>query len=259
MIENKYPEILGEHDGFVYVKDVIRDYLMKTSDTSRTPPPTEQDSLISMTITVKNVDQETCGNFLWDLAHKSNREKFKFDFQEAFNANNSSQTTIAVDEIDAHHTIVQRIFKYLRHESGDQTTEFGTYAFQYLPHHLRRLLSLYHKRQGPLRPHELQEIGKNLYVLFKDNEVFQSHKAIIEKVYWDVKDMEAIRDWLTESWVVMGIEDMPWRDQVKQVYSPARSYLQNFARWIVENLLRKRSGANQSTFAWLQQLMQAVG
>lgn len=200
------------------------------------------------------------GDFLWDLAHKSNREKFKFDFQEAFNASKGNQAAIAVNEMDAQYTIVQRIFEYLKEDPVDQTNNFGLYAVENLPHHLDRLRSLQHEKQRPLRSHELQEIGKNLYILFKDKEVFERHKDCFKGMYWGVEDMQAIRDWLTDSWVVMGIEDMPWRDQVKQVYSPARGYLQVFTRLLIEELLRKRSISCRGdwTFEWLQELIKAV-
>ncbi|KAJ7268857.1 hypothetical protein B0H12DRAFT_71828 [Mycena haematopus] len=36
-----------------------------------------------MTITSQNVDQERCGNFLWDLAHKANRDNCSFDLSTA--------------------------------------------------------------------------------------------------------------------------------------------------------------------------------
>jgi Cdc6-like AAA superfamily ATPase len=86
IIKNKYSAVLKLEDKHVYGKDGVQDYLQKEKDTSGKSSQFKERPTISMTITINNVDQELCGHFLWDLAHKGIRDKFKFDFDAASNA-----------------------------------------------------------------------------------------------------------------------------------------------------------------------------
>ncbi|KAJ4414461.1 hypothetical protein N0V82_007910 [Gnomoniopsis sp. IMI 355080] len=256
VIKNKYPAILKIEDGYVYVQDLISADLTKINDS--TAVPQQQESSISMTITVKNADEETCGNFLWDLAHQSNRERFKFDLN-AINASRSSQAVIAVDEFKAHHSMLLKTFQFLEEEPNDQTSHFGWYLVCLLPHHLRRLLALEDPEKRSLRWHQKLEIGKKLYSLFGDNKLCERHMAAFYNTcsWWTVEEMKVVREWLTDSGVVRGITDKSWRDQVQQFNSPAKGYLDNFTKMTVEVFLRQRNEDAEAAFNWLQEIMAA--
>lgn len=256
-IKTKYSTVLKIEGGNVHVQDIAVDFLRKADITSAAPLEHRESATISMTITVKNVDIETCGNFLWDLAHKANREKFNFDF-EAYQASNSTTAKIAVDELDAHHTIVLRTFQYLNEEPIDRTSDLGHYLVCWLPDHLAALRSLQEDKNRFLRPQEYQEIGQNLYTIFKDDTIFERHRSKFETAFWSVKDMKEIREWLTDTSVMRAVQDKSWRNHVKHTISPATGYLRCFARLIVESLLRGRSCNVHQSFYWVTGLKSAV-
>jgi hypothetical protein len=256
-IKTKYSTVLKIEGGDVHVQDIALDLLRKADITSAAPLDHRESATITMTITVKNVDVETCGNFLWDLAHKANREKFNFDF-EAYQASNSTTAKIAVDELEAYHTIILKSFQYLNEEPNDRTSDLGHYLVCWLPDHLAALRRLQEDKNRFLRPQEYQEIGENLYMLFKDGTIFERHRSKFETTAWSVKDMKEIREWLTDTSVMRAVQDKSWRNHVKHTISPATGYLRFFARLIVESLLRGRSCNVHHSFYWVTALKDAV-
>ncbi|KAJ0122476.1 neutral permease protein [Diaporthe amygdali] len=232
-IKNKYSKVLKIENGNVHVQDLALDFLKKADITSAASQEPEDSATISMTITINNVDRETCGNFLWDLAHKANRQKFNFDF-EAHQVGNST-ARIAVDELDAYHTIVLRTFQYLNEEPNERTSDIGIHLAAFLPDHLAGIRHLQEDENQFLRPQQYQEIGQNLYTLFKDGTIFERHRANFERIFWNVQDLKEIRDWLTDTSVMRGVQDKSWRNQVKNTISPANGYLRYFARPLLKD------------------------
>lgn len=214
---------------------------------------------ISMTITINNVDQELCGHFLWDLAHKAIRDKFNFNLDgDASNAlSGGSRGTVAVDEFEAHHTIVTRAFECLSKPHKEQTEKIGTYLVCWLPYHLSRLRQLEDEDQGALMPSEQFEIGQNLYKLFRDGEVFTRHKQSFKQSFWLVDEIEDVQKWLMDS-AVMRRLNKRWRDEVQQAASPTRGYLKELVRIVIEGLLMERSWEVDSACNWLDRFMKAV-
>ncbi|KAF7368172.1 putative neutral amino acid permease protein [Mycena venus] len=256
IIQNKYSAVLKLEDQQVYGKAGVRDYLQKEKHTSSKSSQSKERPTISMTITINNVDQELCGHFLWDLAHKAIRDKFKFDFDATSNALHNSQAAIALDEFEAHHTIVTRAFEYLSKEHSDQTKEIGKYLVTWLPFHLDRLRQLEDEEKGTLMPDEQLEIGQNLYKLFQDEGVFRRHKAIFEGTWWVEEEIEYVQKWLMDSAVVRRL-DKRWRDEVQLAVSPTRGYLRKLVRMVVEGFLRERSWGVQNAYFWIERFMEA--
>ncbi|KAI0835757.1 hypothetical protein F5Y06DRAFT_118345 [Hypoxylon sp. FL0890] len=257
IIKNKYSAVLKLEEGYVYGQDGVKDYLQKDKDTSSKSSHSKDRSTISMTITINNVDQEICGHFLWDLAHKAIRDKFKFEFDAASPNNSlhsSSPAAITVDEFEAHHTIVTRTFEYLDEEPKDQTKVIGEYLVGWLPYHLGRLRQLEDEEKGALTPNEQFKIGQNLYKLFKDEQVFLRHKASFEQTLWFVDEMEDLQKWLMDSAVVRRL-DKKWRDEVQLPLSPTRGFLKELVKMVVEGLLRKRSWAAENAYNWIKEFM----
>ncbi|KAK2739652.1 neutral amino acid permease [Colletotrichum kahawae] len=93
VIRTKYSAILRiEDDCYVYLQDGMEEYLQKVKTSSGQSQQSKGGSTISVTISINNVDQELCGNFLWDLADMAIRNKFKFNFDgEAFSSAHSSK------------------------------------------------------------------------------------------------------------------------------------------------------------------------
>jgi hypothetical protein len=194
IIRKKYLAVLKLETGddgllYVYGQNGVKDYLQKEKRNSAQSSNAKDRSTISMTITISNVDQELCGNFLWDLAHKAIRDKFNFNFDlDGPNAVHSGGSggqskSIVVDEFEAHHTIVTRIFEFLSKEPTEQTAGIGIYLACWLPRHLDRLPQLEDEEEGALMPSEQYEIGQNLYMLFKDDTIFRRHKASFTRTY----------------------------------------------------------------------------
>ncbi|KAI1100300.1 hypothetical protein F4804DRAFT_319299 [Jackrogersella minutella] len=257
IIKNKYSAVLKLDSGYVYGQDGVKDYLQKDKDISGKSSHSRDRSTISMTICINNVDQELCGHFLWDLAHKAIRDKFKFDF-DAASANgtlhSSGQATIAVDEFEAHHTIVTRAFEFLDSDPRDQTKEIGQYLVGWLPYHLGQLRQLEDDEKGALTPGEQTEIGQNLYKLFKDDKVFLRHKESFGVTWWFVEEMEGLQKWLMDSAVVRRL-DKKWRDEVQMPISPTRGFLKELVKLLVEGLLRNRSWGAQNAYGWIEKFM----
>ncbi|KAI1205040.1 uncharacterized protein F4807DRAFT_444317 [Annulohypoxylon truncatum] len=257
IVKNKYSAVLKLEKGYVYGQDGVKDYLQKDKDISDKSSHSKGRSTISMTITINNVDQELCGHFLWDLAHKAIRDKFKFDF-DAGSPNSalhsSNQAAIRVDEFEAHHTIVTRAFEYLDRECKDQTRAIGNYLVGWLPHHLGRLRELEDEEKGALTPGEQMEIGQNLYKLFKDRKVFLRHKTSFEETIWYVEEMEGLQKWLMDSAVVRRL-DKKWRDEVRLPISPTRSFMKEFVKVVVEALLRERCWDVEYAYFWIREFM----
>ncbi|KAL7794357.1 hypothetical protein V8C37DRAFT_415219 [Trichoderma ceciliae] len=258
IIKNKYSAVLKIDDGFVYGQDGVKDHLRKEKDSSGRSSQSKDRATISMTITINNVDQELCGHFLWDLAHKAIRDKFDFniDGHASNTLHGSSWGSIAVDEFEAHHTIVTRAFEYLSKPHREQTEQIGGYVVGRLPYHLSRLRQLEDEDKGALLPSEQSEIGRNLYKLFRDGEVFVRHKKSFEKTWWLVGEMEHLQQWLMDS-AVMRRVDKRWRDEVQLAASPSRGYLKEFVRAVVGGFLRERNWAVHSAFIWLERFMKA--
>ncbi|KAI0116512.1 hypothetical protein GGR51DRAFT_320612 [Nemania sp. FL0031] len=257
IIKNKYSAVLRLEGTNVYAHDGIKEYLSKEKDAQGESLHPEERPTISMTITINNVDQEICGHFLWDLAHKAIRDKFKFEFDANSNSLHNNQVTIGVDEFEAHHTIVLRAFKYLSKEPGDQTSGIGEYLIRWLPHHLKCLYDL-EDDQRELTADKKLEIGRNLFNLFEDEQSFKRHRKIFEETFWTADEMEDIRKWLLDSAVVRRL-NKKWRDKVQAVVSPTRGYLNKFVKIVVTGLLRDRSWDARNASNWIMQFMIADG
>ncbi|UKZ83102.1 hypothetical protein TrVFT333_010905 [Trichoderma virens FT-333] len=258
IIKNKYSAVLKLDDGCVYGQDGVKEYLRKDIDSAGRSSNTKDRATISMTITINNVDQELCGHFLWDLAHKAIRDKFNFNLDgDASNAlHGGSRGTIAVDEFEAHHTIVMRAFEYFNKPPREQTAAIGEYLVCWLPFHLTRLRQLEDEDQGSLMPSEQSEIGQNLYKLFKSGEVFSRHKESFQNVWWIADEMDDVQKWLMDSAITRRL-DKRWRDEVQMAASPTRGYLKELAKVILEGFLRERSWGFFSANRWIPQLMKA--
>jgi hypothetical protein len=251
---NKYSAILKLEDDYVYGQDGVQAYLQKEKDTSS---KFKDSATISMTITINNVDQELCGHFLWDLAHKAIREKFNFNFDAASALHSSSQAVIAVDEFEANHTIVKLAFKYLEMGHRKQTEDIGRYLVCWLPFHLDRLRRLEDQDMGTLTPNEKLDIGRNLYKLFKDDQVIRRHRANFEPVWWEVEEMENVQKWLTDSAVVRRL-DKTWLDEVYAAARPTRGFLKELVKIVVEGFLREREWEVESAYCWIEKFMSLV-
>ncbi|KAI1089944.1 hypothetical protein F5B19DRAFT_351940 [Rostrohypoxylon terebratum] len=258
IIKNKYSAVLKLENGYVYGQDGVQDYLQRDKDISNKSSRSRDHPTISMTITINNVDQELCGHFLWDLAHKAIRDKFRFDF-DAASANgavhSSNQAAIRVDEFEAHHTIITRAFEYLDKERQEQTKEIGQYLVGWLPYHLGRLRQLEDEEKGDLTPAEQIEIGQNLYKLFKDENVVLRHRASFEQTSWYASEMEDLQKWLMDSAVVRRL-DKKWRDEIQLPVSPTQSFLKEVVKVLVRGFLRERNWDADNAYTWIQQLMQ---
>lgn len=218
-------------------------------------------STISMTINITNVDQEVVGHFLWDLSQKAIRDKFRFDFDNASNTLHTQQSTIAVDEFEAHHTLVMRAFKYFSREPSEGTSMIGRYLWWWLPCHMERINQLESDEKGYLTMDEQIDIGRYLYNLFKDQELFKRHKATVENTVWTAEEMGFVQKWLRTTTVTRRVPKK-WRDEVMEASSPVRGYFNQFAKMIIENWLRStehQSGETQCSYrAWIREFMEAV-
>ncbi|KAI0534357.1 hypothetical protein GGR58DRAFT_483176 [Xylaria digitata] len=256
IIETKYSAVLKLEDTAVYEQDGIRDYLYKEKVNLDKSPQSKGRATISMTITINNVDQEICGHFLWDLAHKAIRDKFRFNFDAPSNSLQGSKATIAVDEFEAHHTIVKQAFEYLRMEPRDQTMEIGGYLIGWLLYHLGRLLQLEEEEKGALMSDERTEIGQNLFNVFKDEEYFRRHKTSFERIYWMADQIEDLRKWLTDPTVVRKL-DKKWRDKVRHTPSAISGFLTELVKMVVTGFLRERSWNIKNAYLWVNEFMKA--
>lgn len=263
IITSKYLAILKiDHspDGaIVEGQDGALEYLQK--EKAHKVGHSKDQPMISMTININNVEQEIVGHFLWDLAQKAIRDQFRFNLDSASNTSNMRQISIAVDEFEAHHTIVMRAFKYLNGEPSEATDLIGRYLFYWLPYHLGVLTQLDYEEKGYLLPDEQLEIGKNLYQLFKDSELFKRHKKIIGRTWWTAEEMEKVQKWLMNSAVVRRVPKQ-WREEVQGATSPARGFLSPFVKSIIESWLRSRERltpvASWNYRAWIRGFMEVV-
>jgi hypothetical protein len=259
IIRTKYSAVLKVENGRVHGVDGIKEFLAKQKDFGRASHSKDR-STISMTITINNVDQELCGHFLWDLAHKAIRDKFHFSFDgDASNAlHSSSQSTIAVDEFEAHHTIVTRAFEYLTALPIEQSDAIGGYLIAWLPYHLNCLRELEDEERGYLTPNQQLELGQNLYDLFKDEVIFKRHKNRFESTIWWATEMWDMSKWFRDSAVVRR-QSKVWRDAMQLAESPVEGYLKTFVTIVVRGFLRERSWDVRWAMMWIEQFLKVVG
>ncbi|KAI8204433.1 hypothetical protein K4K52_004926 [Colletotrichum sp. SAR 10_76] len=257
VIRTKYSAILSiEDEYYVYLQDGVEEYLQKVDTSSGQSQQSTGGSTISMTISINNVDQEICGNFLWDLADMAIRNKFKFNFDgEAFNPAHSSKRPLAVDELEANYTIVTQAFKYLSNEPTDATQNVGRYVVEFLPYHLNRVRELEDEDKGMLRDDQRSEIGQGLYKIFKDDTVFQRHIKIWQDIEWSVDEMRAVQTWLMDSAAVRKV-DRKWRTAVQRASSPITGYLNELVKTVLRGLLRQRSWQMYNASKWLKRFME---
>ncbi|KAJ7678121.1 hypothetical protein DFH06DRAFT_1291418 [Mycena polygramma] len=250
IIEQKYSAVLKVENNFAYDQDGFKEYLEKGKIPASHASNSKDSPTISMTITIKNVEQELCGHFLWDLAHKAIREKFSFDFATA----SSNTLSIAIDEFEAHHTIVKRAFEYLAKDPEEQTDPIGRYLVIWLPNHLARLHDLEDEEVGALNPNEQFEIGKNLWQLFKDEQIFQRHRKTFEQLCWTADQMDSVKRWLMDSAIVRRL-DRTWREEVQHAASPTRGFMRSLVGMVVRGFLRERSWQVKNAYAWIDEFM----
>ncbi|KAJ7619351.1 hypothetical protein FB45DRAFT_156779 [Roridomyces roridus] len=249
IIENRYAAVLKVEGSCVVAQDGVQKYLEKEREATN---PFSDSSTISMTIKINNVSQELCAHFLWDLAHKSIRDKFKFEFDGDMSSglvSGGSRGVIEVDELEAHYTIVQRAFHYLRNAPQEQTAEIGEYLVCWLPFHLQRIWEL--QDNGKLTDEMRTDIGQNLYLLFRDGEVLLRHKDSFSDSYWTADEMKGLQKWMMDSAVTRKL-DARWRDAVQQAPNPARGFMKEFATVLVKALLRERSWDTDDVCCWLE-------
>ncbi|KAJ7256871.1 hypothetical protein B0H12DRAFT_1284136 [Mycena haematopus] len=253
IIKNKYSAVLKVEDDCVYGQDGLKEYLEKEKVSSSQVTHSKESAIISMTITIQNVDQEHCGYFLWDLAHKANRDNFSFDLANA----SRSTFSIAVDEFEAHHTIVKRTFEYLCKDPEEQTAAISLYLVNWLPYHLARLRDLVDNDVGALTSSEQLELGQYLWGLFKDEQVFQRHRKTFEQAWWTADEMDSVKKWLMDPTIVRRL-DKAWRDDVQRPVSPTRGFMRELARMVVRGLLRERSWNVANAWRWIKHFMSVV-
>lgn len=208
-----------------------------------------------MSIKINDVDQEMCGHFFWDLAQQAIRHNFKFDFDTA---SNTSRNTIDVDEFEAHHTIVTRAFEYLENEHTDQTKAIGSFLVFWLPYHLDRLRHLEDRDKGSLMPGQRLEIGRSLYNMFKDEQVFTRHKESFNTTYWTEEKMRQVKTWLMDSAVQLRRLAPKWLDEIQEAVNPVRGFLKTLVDTVVTGLLRERSWDVQNGYNWIKEFMKVV-
>ncbi|KAI1748022.1 hypothetical protein F4782DRAFT_389992 [Xylaria castorea] len=254
IIKIKYHTVLKLAGTTVSAHDGVKEYCQKVSDELNKPSQSRDRATISMSITINNMDQELCGHFLWDLAQKAIRDKFKFDFDASSSALRSNQGTISVDEFEAHRTIMMRAFEYLQKEPRDETTAIGRYLCWWLPYHLYRLRELRDEDKGELMVDEQLEIGQNLYQLFKPGGLFLRHKNIFGQIWWSMEEIEDVQKWLMDSAVVRKL-DKTWREEVQSAVSPMQGFLKHFAKLVVEGFLRERTWDLQNSWDWVDEFM----
>lgn len=263
IISSKYLAVLKIDDSpdgpFVESQDGALEYLQKERDHKERHA--KDQPTISMTININNVDQEIVGHFLWDLAQKAIRDQFRFNFDSASNTLHTSQSTIAVDAFEANHTLVIRALKYLSGQPRDETNVIGRYLFWWLPYHLAQLTQLDYEEKGNLMPDEQLEIGQHLYQLFKDQEAFKRHRAIVERYWWTADEMQDVQKWLMNSAVVRRLPRQ-WREEVQRATSPVRGYLRPLVKMILERWLRDGERQTIETvagcWAWVREFLQVV-
>ncbi|KAK7952888.1 hypothetical protein PG996_013769 [Apiospora saccharicola] len=255
IIDKKYSDVLKLSGDIVMVQDDVRDFLEKGKDGRRKRKSSQQERTISMSITINNADQEECHNFLWDLSHKSIRDKFKFDFDSALG---SHSTTIEVDEFEAHHSIVKYAFSYLAGYPRNETKPIGEYLATWLPYHLKHLQRLEAEDKGELSAAEKRDIGTGLYNIFKSDDTFRRHQASFEGhlSYWTPREMREVNEWLTDSAVASRL-DKQFLRSIKFASSPARGYMRPLVNLMLNQFLR----AEESTwgasivFRWIEQFV----
>ncbi|KAI1631030.1 hypothetical protein F4809DRAFT_646823 [Biscogniauxia mediterranea] len=189
IIKNKYLAVLKLEDGYMDVQYGAREYLQKKKESASRPSRFKDRGTLSMTVTINNVDQELCGQFIWDLADMASRDKFKFNFNG--------------DTSNALH-------------SSSQAPSVWT---NWLPYHLGRVREPEDDDKGALTPHEQYEIGQSLYELFKDNVVLKRHKATFEQAVWTVADMKDVQEWLMDSAVGF------WSWEVEDAYCWLKEFM----------------------------------
>ncbi|KAI0551588.1 hypothetical protein F4679DRAFT_538455 [Xylaria curta] len=254
IIKSKYHTILKVVGTTVSAHDGVKEYFQKVNDDLNQPSKSRDRATISMNITINNVDQELCGHFLWDLAQKAIRDKFKFDFDASSSALHRSQGTISVDEFDAHRTILMRTFEYLKKEPRGETTAVGKYLFWWLPYHLDRLRELEDEDKGELMNDEQLEIGQNLCALFKPGGLFLQHKDMLAQIWWSMEEIEDIQKWLMDSAIVRKL-DKTWKEEVQSAVSPMQGFLKPFAKLVVEKFLRERTWGIQNAWDWIEEFV----
>ncbi|PNS19328.1 hypothetical protein CAC42_2505 [Sphaceloma murrayae] len=256
IIADKYGDVLKIDGEFVVGKDDVVDYIAERSENKGKPQKDEDQSTISMTITINKVDQEMCRHFFWDLTHKAIREKFKFDFDAAENSRHGKNVPISVDEFESHFAIVETSFQYLNDKPTEKTNAIGEYIVYWLPMHLQRLMDLEDDGDCYLAPNERRSIGQNLYKLFKDGQVIKRHRASFERSNWNRYDMTNLQKWLSDATVLRGV-DRSWRESVRKAASPADGFLKEFTKVIVEGWLRSREWSPWFANTWVTDVMQA--
>lgn len=208
-----------------------------------------------MSIKINDVDQEMCGHFFWDLAQQAIRHNFPFDFGAAANTRSN---TIDVDEFEAHHTIVTRAFDYLNDEPTDQSKAIGSFLVFWLPYHLDRLRHLEDEDKGSLMPGQRLEIGRSLYNLFKDDQVFTRHRDSFKMTYWTEERMRQVKTWLMDSAVQLRRLAPKWLDEVQEAVNPVRGFLKTLVETVLKGFLRERSWDVQNAYNWIKEFMTVV-
>jgi len=246
MIEQKYSSIL-KYEDYVSILDGVDEVVQNERSTTRNTIAAGGPK-ISATITITDVDQEVCQHFLWDLAHKGIREKFKFDFDAPSSLQRRKKAEISVNEFDAHLSIVLQTFKFIEAEPNERTKAIGRYILQYLPSHLKHLSDM----QGinTLLDSDKRDIGHFLFDLFESDRTFVNHKDIFECFTWDVQDVDVFRKWFDDPVATKSIYKK-WLREARTRESPQPGFLRELMNVVVKHWLRDRSWNAGNAYDWV--------
>ncbi|KAL1610747.1 hypothetical protein SLS60_002417 [Paraconiothyrium brasiliense] len=257
VIRTKYLAVLKLENGRVYVQEGVEEYLRKNETVTNRLQRDEDKATISMTISINNVDQELCGNFLWDLTDMAIRNQFKFNFDSDHftNLHSRSQRTISVNRLESNYDIVSRAFKYLSSEPMNETQDIGAYLVTWLPEHLHQLRKLEEDEMGNLRGDQKSDIGRHLCTMFKDDTVFRRHKKAFQNFCWAASEIKEMQIWVTDSTVIRKV-DKKWRNAIRTGGSnPIRGYLKELVRIVVRGLVRGRDWDVANARDWVKHFM----
>lgn len=257
-IKTKYSTILKLEDGLVCTQDEVEEYFREIGTASKLSVTTEDQSSISMTVSIRNASREQCGQFFWTLADRAFRDKFQFPFEgESLNSFHSLGQRISVDEFEAHYFIATHAFQYFANAPVDATKAIGNYLLNWLPHHLDTLRELEDTKKGELTSAQKVEIGLGLYKMFKDDSVVQSHKESFQKCFWTSDEFKNVRLWMDDPVVVRDM-DRTWRAEVKQASDPTKGYLKHLVTAVLQGFLVDRTWDIANACEWLRHFMDLV-
>jgi len=225
----------------------------------RAAPRQTEPPRINLEIKIVNSDLPTARRFFWDLAKYATLDHFDLSANSPNAQATNAKGTIAVNEVDAHLTLVQATLEFLSNPPSSDTEDIGPIFINNLAANLK---VLYDAKGLDAIDNELKaKIGKSVYNLFADPRVIKRHWTTFEPRYklLGQASMSEFWRWLGDKSATstLGTKDEEWLNKRSESDDPTRELLEDVMEMIAR-LWLEGPERHDAAVCWIREFLSQV-